>query len=323
MVRGIAFAATASAAMALILACLTTPVQAHSWVDCVKFDPYSKECLGYARGYPTRNAADINTAYAYLFNASPTSQAMCNPIQQSSASDYSADFPMAVAQPGETIYTSWEANGHLNNTNPTKVQVLYYPDPSHQFSDVSERNTAPVAGTFDYATDQNCYNPDQPNSVCLGSWVVPTNLVPGMVYHFVWFWYFNANPAGQWYSTCFDMQINAASYVVEPAAMDALLVLGGPSPSYSDGLDAAAKQLLTQVTTLSGNYVSGASAAAAASVTPMEAAQPQSTPYATDTAAAAGMDGSQNDVDPAATVAEAADDSSAVSSRKCRPRRRR
>ncbi|KAJ2534789.1 hypothetical protein EV175_006988, partial [Coemansia sp. RSA 1933] len=108
---------------------------------------------------------------------------MCNPKQQSTP-NYAADFPMATAQPGETIYTSWEQNGHMNNASPTKVYILYYADSTKEFSTVSERTTAPVAGSFNFATTANCYT-TQANSVCLGQWVVPKNLAPGKTYHFV------------------------------------------------------------------------------------------------------------------------------------------
>ncbi|KAJ2515591.1 hypothetical protein GGI11_003714 [Coemansia sp. RSA 2049] len=202
------------------------------------------------QGYPTRNAADINTSYPYLFDGSPTSQPMCNPKQQSSPSAYTANLPMAVAQPGETIYTTWEANGHLNNAAPTNVKILYYADSTKEFTSVNERSTAAVAGSFNYAANANCFNPSEPNTTCVGSWVVPKNLVPGKTYHFVWFWYFNANPAGQWYSTCFDMQIKDSSHVVKTAAMADIMKLGDPPVTYSNGLDSKAKDLIAQTSKL-------------------------------------------------------------------------
>ncbi|KAJ2556014.1 hypothetical protein EV175_002142 [Coemansia sp. RSA 1933] len=259
MAKGCVAGAMASIAVALAL--LSTSVLAHSWVDCVKYDPFNEICLAYARGYPTRQAANINTAYVYLFSGSPTSQTMCNPIQQSTE-NYTASLPMATAQPGETIYTTWEQNGHMNNTNPTQVYILYYADSTKEFSDVSERLTAPVAGSFNFATTANCYS-TQPNSVCLGSWVVPENLAPGYTYHFVWFWYFNQNPAGEWYSTCFDMNIQDSSHVVGTADMATLLQKGDPPDSYAYGLNDEASSLLAQVTTLSENQSSSGTASEA------------------------------------------------------------
>ncbi|KAJ1655141.1 hypothetical protein GGI00_003617 [Coemansia sp. RSA 2681] len=232
-----------------LAAVATTSVLAHSWVDCVKYDPINQVCLGYPRGYPGRQNVDINTVYTYMFDASPATQPMCSPKQQSGV-NYSDKFPMATAQPGETIYTTWEQNGHLDNAKPTKIEVYYYSDSNKQFTDVSQRKDAKVAGTMNFATDANCYIPGYPNSVCLGSWVVPADLVPGQVYHFVWFWYFNANPAGQWYSTCFDVQVNTASHVVQTAGLPALMAKGNPNINYVWGVTDTVRGLIANTTTL-------------------------------------------------------------------------
>ncbi|KAJ2879161.1 hypothetical protein IWW38_006171, partial [Coemansia aciculifera] len=112
------------------------------------------------------------------------------------------------------------------------------------------RNDALVAGTMDFATDANCYIPGYPNTVCLGSWTVPADLVPGQVYHFVWFWYFNANPAGQWYSTCFDVQVNSASHVVQTESLPALMAIGNPNISYDWGVTDMVRGLIANTTTL-------------------------------------------------------------------------
>ncbi|KAJ2359459.1 hypothetical protein IWW50_002865 [Coemansia erecta] len=289
MINGVLKAAIAAWAMGS-----AATVLAHSWVDCTKYDPVNLVCLGYPRGYPGRNNPDTNTLYTYLFSGSPQSQPMCNPKQQA-AENYTPMFPVATVQPGETVYTSWEQNGHLDNANPTKVDILYYPSPSKELADVSERNTAKVAGTMDFATSANCYDPINPNSVCFGSWTVPKDLVPGNTYHFVWFWYFNKNPAGEWYSTCFDLKVEAESHVVGSKPVSELLSLGAPSLGYALGMTDAIKSEIAQVTSLgmkgadSASYeapVSSAapvspvahasSAAPVAPVAPMSSAEPVS-----------------------------------------------
>ncbi|KAJ1675970.1 hypothetical protein EV182_000223 [Spiromyces aspiralis] len=202
------FGLLAALRVAVVVMMMMTPsaVLAHSWVDCAKYNPDNTLCYGYGRGYPGRGNKDINTIYTYLFDGTPAHQPMCNPIQQA-AQNYSALFPMAVAYPGETIYQAWEANGHIDNEHPTRIDILYYSDPNKEFMDYTERNTALKAGSMNFATDANCLAPSNPNSVCTGSFKVPENLQPGNVYHFAWFWYFDANPAGQQYSTCFDLKI--------------------------------------------------------------------------------------------------------------------
>ncbi|KAJ2015290.1 hypothetical protein H4218_003858 [Coemansia sp. IMI 209128] len=227
----------------------SSSVLAHSWVDCVKYDPVNQLCLGYPRGYPGRQNVDINTLYTYMFEASPASQPMCSPQQQTTM-NYAKEFPLAVAQPGETIYTTWQQNGHLDNAKPTKIEVYYYADHNKEFTDVSQRKEAKVAGTMDFATDGNCYIPGYPNTVCVGSWTVPKDLAPGQIYHFVWFWYFNANPAGQWYSTCFDVQVNSVSHVVKTIDMPAVLAKGNPNINYVWGVNDAVRGLLSNTTSL-------------------------------------------------------------------------
>ncbi|KAJ2161737.1 hypothetical protein GGF46_001241 [Coemansia sp. RSA 552] len=230
-------------------------VLAHSWVDCVKYDPVNQLCEGYPRGYPGRDNPKTNTVFTYLFSGSPKSQKMCNPNQQSTM-NYSEKYPMARVQPGETIYTTWEQNGHPDGPKPTKVDILYYPDTNHQFADVSERDTAMVAGTMDFAT-ANCYNMADPNTACFGSWTVPKDLVPGKTYHFVWFWYFNQNPAGEWYSTCFDLDVQTSSHVVQSKPMPQLLAIGEPDIAYALGFTDQVKAQVADVTSLSGNAVAG------------------------------------------------------------------
>ncbi|KAJ2300684.1 hypothetical protein IW139_000926 [Coemansia sp. RSA 353] len=258
-------------------------VLAHSWVDCAKYDPVNQVCLGYSRGYPGRVNPDINLLYSYVFSGSPATQAMCNPKTQS-AMNYSPLFPIATVQPGETVYTSWEQNGHLNNAHPTKIDILYYPDANKQFADVTERSTAMVAGTMDFATNSTCYRPEDSNTVCFGSWTVPKDLVPGNTYHFAWFWYFNQNPAGEWYSTCFDFKVEEASHVVKTTPMNVLLAMDAPTNVYAQGMSDAVQKQMAQVTTLGKEsqdaVTSYSSQAPVASGTPVVSQSPTPEPPA-------------------------------------------
>ncbi|KAJ2780455.1 hypothetical protein H4R18_003437 [Coemansia javaensis] len=226
-------------------------VLAHSWVDCVKYDPDSQLCLGYPRGYRGRKQVDPNQRYTYRFNAQPLSQAMCEPQNQGSAATYSDRFPMAVVQPGEVVYTAWEQNGHLNDTSPTKLNILYYDDAGREFVSAAEHATAPrAAAGLDFATSANCYDNKNPNSLCLGRWTVPSGLAPGRTYHFVWFWYFDKNPAGEWYSTCFDLAVAPASCPVTTKPLSAIVPGSDPSPEFSEGVTDAVRAKLSITTSL-------------------------------------------------------------------------
>ncbi|KAJ2763999.1 hypothetical protein IWQ56_000971, partial [Coemansia nantahalensis] len=212
-----------------------TSVLAHSWVDCVKYDPTAQLCLGYARGYKGRMHVGADRLYTYRFNAQPTAQPMCFP-QGQSTENYSAQFPMAVVQPGETVYTTWQMNGHLNNASPSKVDILYYDEPGREFGAVGERTTAKVAASFGFAADGNCYKPGFNNTECLGLWTVPRELAPGKTYRFVWLWYFNQNKAGEWYTTCFDLRVESASHTVGDRPLTAYVPGTCPPPVYMEGV---------------------------------------------------------------------------------------
>ncbi|KAJ2696586.1 hypothetical protein FB645_006162 [Coemansia sp. IMI 203386] len=324
---------------AFVLCMIAPSVLAHSWVDCVKYDPNTHQCLGYPRGYKGREDKDINgnasLEYTNLFSGSPASQPMCKSSQQTE--NYSTIYPMATAQPGETIYTSWQQNGHLNNASPTKVKILYYPSSSQTFSDVSEKDTAMVAGTMDYATDGNCYNPSEPNTVCFNSWTVPTDLVPGQTYHFVWFWYFNFNPAGEWYTTCFDVNVQDASHVAQGGSMDSLLKLGEPPLAYIQGIERnpGAKAEISDVTSLglsNSNDTPIAHAADSSSLSPVDSSStevptssalatvPMPTEYSTSDAPVAPVVTDTPATSPVSSSSSVIAAYTSSSAAKCRPR---
>ncbi|KAJ1951181.1 hypothetical protein IWQ62_006453 [Dispira parvispora] len=193
------------------LAALVGSATAHTWADCVDFTPNSKEnalkgdCSAFPRGYPGRTNANINTEYTYLFSATPGSQPICQPGRQSSPS-YTEEYPMGKASPGETKKVSYEVNGHQNKFADTKVQVMYFPDRDLQTVDYNERDKAQILGEWKFT--ENCYQPLHDNQVCWGSYTLPDEL-PADRISLVFFWWFEENPAGQEYSTCFDLSTGA------------------------------------------------------------------------------------------------------------------
>ncbi|KAJ2609094.1 hypothetical protein H4S08_004195 [Coemansia sp. RSA 1365] len=229
-----------------------TSVLAHSWIDCVKFDPASGECLGYSRGYKGREKVEPNGRYTYRFGMADDSKAMCKPESQSKM-DYDKTWPMATAQPGETIYTVWQMNGHLNDNNPTKLNILYYPDSDKEFKESKERKTAKKAATLNFATSKNCYVPSEDNTNCLGPWKIPEDLTPGKTYHFVWYWYFNDNnnpdpSIVEYYSTCFDIKIESSSYVSPIKSLSEAISKGPSEPmnGFMNGVTSNGKSLLAK-----------------------------------------------------------------------------
>ncbi|OMH79000.1 hypothetical protein AX774_g5732 [Zancudomyces culisetae] len=186
----------------------TLLVASHSWIDCAKFNMDLKTCDGYSRGYPGRENRDINTVYTHLIQARPSSYPICEKNRQgTNPLQYSTTYPMGCVKPGETIYQTWEQNGHLNNTHPTTIRILYSDQESRGLTNYNQVAQARIAGEMVFATDSNCFDPKNPNSVCYGNWTVPAHFKRKRVYSFVWLWRFDSNPVGEEYSTCFDLYV--------------------------------------------------------------------------------------------------------------------
>ncbi|OMJ21988.1 hypothetical protein AYI70_g3147 [Smittium culicis] len=204
-------------------------ISAHSWVDCTKFNDATGSCEGYPRGYPGRANPSINTIYTYLITGDPESQPICKPGTQD-FENYSDEFPMAIANSGDTIRTTWEANGHYNPFRLTYATIYFSNFPNFLQEDYNKQhpqhNSSPIIKsalsrdsssnspfelvnktTFVFASHTNCINPQDPNSVCFVDWEVPKVLVPNNTYSFFWVWNFDFNPAGEVYTSCFDIHI--------------------------------------------------------------------------------------------------------------------
>ncbi|KAJ2809424.1 hypothetical protein H4R20_000149 [Coemansia guatemalensis] len=144
-------------------------------------------------------------------------------------------------------------NGHLNDMNPTKIDILYYDDPGKEFKEANERLTAKKAANLDFATSKNCFDPSNPNTNCLGQWTVPKGLAPGKTYHFVWYWYFNDNNNPnpnivEYYSTCFDLKIVSSTYVSPIKSLSEAISKGEPNPKdgFMNGITAKGKELIAK-----------------------------------------------------------------------------
>ncbi|OMJ15261.1 hypothetical protein AYI69_g8254 [Smittium culicis] len=137
---------------------------------------------------------------------------------------------MAIANIGDTIRTTWEANGHYNPFRPTYATIRFSTFPNFLQKSYNQQHPQQVGSprikpavsqnppansplkpvditTFAFASPANCINPQDPNSVCFVDWKIPTVLVPNNTYSFFWIWNFDFNPAGEVYTSCFDIHI--------------------------------------------------------------------------------------------------------------------
>ncbi|KAJ1993288.1 hypothetical protein H4R33_000697 [Dimargaris cristalligena] len=198
-----------AAALSVVgLSTLPQQATAHTWGDCFDFDPVTKDCTAYGRGYPGRNDIDINTKYTYLFSGTPSSQLMCDPKLQGSPM-YSTAFPMGEAVAGKTYKVSYEINGH-QSFRDTVMKVLYFPGRELGEVNYNERSKAEVLGEWKFMDEARC-DGWLDNSNCWGTYTLPATLPSSDRFQLVLFWEFNQNPAGQQYSTCFDLAIKGGS----------------------------------------------------------------------------------------------------------------
>ncbi|KAG0233921.1 hypothetical protein B0O80DRAFT_439815 [Mortierella sp. GBAus27b] len=198
--------AFASIALAFLLGFST--VNAHSWVDCTNLLP-SGECAGYPIGYPTRENPDINTLYTYLISGRPAGAPVCQPGRQDMfPGNNPANLPPASVQAGGELHLTWQANGHLE-AKKTTVTVYWSGAPGKLIKTRGELSDPKLTlQVMDFATPQNCDKPENPNTVCHGKVTIPKDAAPGK-YQLIWYWPFDKNPAGEEYSTCFEVDVKA------------------------------------------------------------------------------------------------------------------
>lgn len=195
-----------------------TVVDAHSWVECVSYDPPSFDhltlggydrarCSGYPRGFQKQFEAGFGIETGYNWEYPDCAR------DTPKSTDYTQDIPMAKYQPGQIIYISHPAKNHVADTctNPfipsESLEVKMSSKTGVDTFDVSLKMVGEdhSKGVIDHLGYQRCFefcaNPDK--SHCLTGWTLPTNIEEG-VYSFSWSWQFNPQ---QWYQNCFDAYV--------------------------------------------------------------------------------------------------------------------
>ncbi|KAJ1980298.1 hypothetical protein H4R35_001181 [Dimargaris xerosporica] len=210
--------------LALSTALLQGSVFSHSWLDGTLYDPATKTPNGYGRGYPGRNNKDINTIYTYeIFDRNPESL-LCDKNRQATP-NYSNEFPMGSASPGQTLFVDYQINGHQNLPH-TKMKIWMYRNTNVGEVKYGEHEkVGELVGEWDFLDLNRCagnvasFSELHNNAVCYGSYKLPADLPDGQ-YSFAWVWHFDVNPKGQDYTTCFDLKVsgNGGSKVEEESS---------------------------------------------------------------------------------------------------------
>ena len=225
MLRGSAL----STLLAILSLSFVDRAAAHSWLACsdyrgdVNFFEQDK-CYGWPRRWQEarRNAANpiakgyqigLDTGYNYQ----PSGGQACNfPMASDS---YSADFPMAVYEAGETYCLAWPTKNHAaaDCTNPfiPDTKMVLFRSEANAAADPTqagfEKNPVPtkfgkhVNGQIDCLGYQRApkFCDDTDKAMATGCFTAPAT---AGTYVMQWYWEFNA---GSLYTTCWDAQVVA------------------------------------------------------------------------------------------------------------------
>ncbi|KAF9193553.1 hypothetical protein BGZ51_009548 [Haplosporangium sp. Z 767] len=167
-------------------------------------------CAGFPLGYPSRQDRDINTKYTYLIEGRRPDAPVCQPGRQNIPGQN--PYPPAHVTPGQKLRLTWQPDGHLDNNNPSTIEVHWTGSPHQQLTTRSDLKPETLLGTMTFATDANCKEPSEPNTTCDGYITIPVGTQPG-TYQLVWWWKFDRNPHGEEYSTCFEVIVEESGAI--------------------------------------------------------------------------------------------------------------
>ncbi|KAJ1987504.1 hypothetical protein H4R33_002826 [Dimargaris cristalligena] len=176
----------------------------HSWTDCTKYNTDTKKCEGHMRLYNGRGTAPADDWYTHKLEARPANALLCDPKRQASLKYY-AKFKIGSSYPGGTNHVLYRVNGHQAFAN-TKVKVVYFATDDIGKLKYADLKKGQTVGEFTFMDKTRC-DGNKDDSNCWGSYTVPEN-APAGPKSFVWIWAFDQNPAGEEYSSCFDLIIN-------------------------------------------------------------------------------------------------------------------
>lgn len=223
----------AVAILPLIIPSLTS---AHSWLDCTNMLD-SGTCAGFPLGYPSRADIDINTKYTYLVQDRRADASVCQPGRQNIPGNN--PFPIANVVPGQQMHLTWQPDGHLDDNHPSTIEVHWTGVPGKQLVTRAELGPATLLGTMIFGTSANCDQPSEPNTWCHGHITVPPGTQPG-TYQVIWWWKYDRNPAGEEYSTCFEMTVNGDGSAIQSREV------GAKEPTQVVDTTSATAQVVTQ-----------------------------------------------------------------------------
>ncbi|KAI1320570.1 hypothetical protein EDD11_000532 [Mortierella claussenii] len=189
----------------------------------------SGTCGGFPLGYPSRADSDINTKYTYLVQGRNPDAPLCQPGRQNIPGNN--PFPPATVFPGQDLHLTWQPDGHLDDAHPSTIEIHWSGTPGRQLHTRSELSPSTLLGTMVFGTSANCDQPSEPNTWCHGHLTVPWNTQPG-TYQMIWWWKYDRNPAGEEYSTCFEIVVPES--LLQSTGIDASVLTAPLSAQVAD-----------------------------------------------------------------------------------------
>jgi hypothetical protein len=185
-------------------------VSGHSATSCTDLQADNKTCLGFPRYYhfnilpiPLSSSNEKNTYYSSRDREFQLQEGVNKICPELDIAEYTDEYPMAKAYPGETLTIQHPPRGHTSQPSSSVWIYMYSKvDMYPQNKQLDALNSQLVA---EYPFN-NCIGLREELSWanCTGTMSLPNNLSPG-VYSFWWRWDLN----GIRYSDCFEVNIQS------------------------------------------------------------------------------------------------------------------
>jgi hypothetical protein len=190
----------------------TNSIYAHSAASCTNLLKDNKTCVGFPRYYhfnalptPLPSSDSTNTYYASRDREFQLQAGVNRICPEMTIEEYTVDYPMAKAYPGQTLTIQHPPRGHSSQPS-SPVWIYMYPEPNMypQNKQLDASNFKLVA---EYPFD-NCVGVKQELSWanCTGTMTIPQSL-PNGVYSFWWRWDLN----GIKYNDCFEVDVQSVN----------------------------------------------------------------------------------------------------------------
>lgn len=186
-------------------------VSSHSAPSCIK-KTSDTTCGGFARYYhfnhiatPLPSSTNDMTFYSSRDREYLKQTGVAGKCPTMNVPEYTQEFPMALASPGEILTIQHPPRGHASQpSSPVWIYVNNVPNKYPSIKDPPESEFTLIS-EFPY---NNCIGLDREISWanCTGTFSIPNTFSPG-IYSFWWRWDLNGIP----YSDCFEVNVTRTS----------------------------------------------------------------------------------------------------------------